>query len=46
MTGRSSEAVTFTLPTGARVTAPLDTARKLGWQPPAEKPAPKRTRKK
>lgn len=46
MTGISREAVTFTLPTGARVTAPIDTAIRLGWQPPAEKPAPKRTRKK
>lgn len=37
------EVVTFTLPSGARVTAPIETAKRLGWQPPAE---PKRTRKK
>lgn len=43
----ASDAVTFSLPGGARVTAHADLARKLGWSEPVEskpdpKPAPKR----
>lgn len=45
------EAVTFTLPSGAKVTAPEGVARRLGWQPtPAPGPktseAPKPRRRK
>ena len=48
---KPDEAVTFTLPSGARVTASEGVARRLGWQPtpaPAkadEAPKPRRRRK-
>ncbi len=42
MAGR--EMVTFTLETGARVTAPREVAERLGWKPKPE-PKPRRTSK-
>jgi len=43
----AAETVTFSLPSGAKVTAPLDLARRLGWQEsqPPPLPKPRRTRK-
>lgn len=40
------DTVTFALPTGAKVTAPRDVARKLGWVEPKAKAEPKRPTRK
>ena len=37
----TDKAVTFELPSGAEVTAPLELAKKLGYQPPKSTPKTK-----